>query len=141
MNPLAEIVVERLFGGDVVEHLRLRRVEVRIESVFKGANLLDLQIVEEALGSGEKNDDLLLGAQRMELRLLQQLGEARTAVELVLRHLVQVAAELREGGQLAILREVELERGADLLDGLDRGGESDARDGEADVDRRDERRS
>ena len=87
-------------------------------------------------GSGVQDDHLLLPGERMELRLLQQFGQALAAVELVLRDLVEIRAELREGGQLAVLREIELQRGADLLGGLDGRRESDARDREADVDGR-----
>src|SRR6185312_9230735 len=119
MDAVAQIVVERFFRGNVLEQLRLRRVEVGIQSVLECPNLFHLQVIEVALRSGEQNNHLFLGREGMELRLLQQLGKARSAVELVLRDLVQIAAELRESGQLTVLREVQLQRRADLLDGLD----------------------
>ncbi len=129
-----EVVVESFLCGDVVEQSGLAGVEVPVQAIFKGVDVFDLDVIQEALGSGEKNYDLLFRRERMELGLLEQFGEALSAIELVLRGLVEIAAELREGGEVAVLREVELERGADLLDGLDGRGEADARDGESDVD-------
>src|SRR5579862_1169003 len=106
-NAFLQIVVESLLGCDVVEERGLAGVEVLVEAVFEFADAVDLDVVEEALGSGEEDDDLLLGGKRLELGLLEQFGEALAAVELVLRDLVEVAAELREGGEFAVLREVE----------------------------------
>jgi hypothetical protein len=60
----------------------------------------------------------------LELRLLQQLRQALAAVELLQRDLVQVRAELRERSELAVLREIQLQRGADLLSRLDGGREA-----------------
>ena len=48
--------------------------------------------------------------ERMELRLLEQFGQALAAGKLLLRERIEVGAELREGGELAVLREIELER-------------------------------
>ncbi len=109
-------------------------LEVRIETILKGAQILDFDVVEQAVDAGEEDRDLLLNGERLELRLLEKLGEALAAVELLLRHLVEVGAELREGGELAVLGEVELQGRADLLGRLDGSGEADARDREADVD-------
>ena len=134
MRRLLDVVVERLLGGDVGEDVGRADLEVRIEAVLKGAEVVDLDVVEQTVDAGEEDRDLLLGGERLELRLLEQLGEALAAVELVQRHLVEIGAELRERGELAILREVELQGRADLLGRLDRRGEADARDGEADVD-------
>ena len=52
-------------------------------------------------------DDLLLDRQRRVLPLLEELDQALAARQLRLRRLVEVGAELREGRQLAVLREVE----------------------------------
>ena len=131
---LLDVVVERLLGGDVGEDGRVARLEVGIEAVLEGAQVLDFNVVEQAVDAGEEDGDLLLSGERLELRLLEQLGEALAAVELLLRDLVEVGAELREGGELAILREVELQGCADLLGRLDGSREAYARDREADVD-------
>ena len=76
------------------------------------------------------------GRQRLKLRLFQDFGQPLAAVELVLRDLVEVAAELRESRQFTILRQVELERPADLPHRLDLRAAADAADRQADVDRR-----
>ena len=75
-------------------------------------------------------------AQRLVLRLLQDLDQPRAAIELLLRRLVEVAAELRERRQLAVLREVEPQRAGDLPHRLDLRRAADARHRVADVDRR-----
>jgi hypothetical protein len=41
------------------------------------------------------------------LRLLQQLGHALAALQLLAGGVVEVGRELREGGQFAVLRQVE----------------------------------
>ena len=110
------------------------RLEVGIEAVLEGAEVLHFDVVEKAVDAGEEDRNLLLRGERLELRLLEKLGEALAAVELLLRDLVEVGAELREGGEFAVLREVELQGCADLLGRLDGRGEADARDREADVD-------
>ena len=68
--------------------------------------------------------------------LLQDLDQARAAIELLLRRLVEVAAELRERRQLAVLREVETQRAGDLPHRLDLRRAADARHRVADVDGR-----
>ena len=78
--------------------------------------------------------DLLRHRQRLVLRLLQDLDQARAAIELLLRRLVEVGAELRERRQLAVLREVETQRARDLPHRLDLRGAADARHRVADVD-------
>ena len=89
--------------------------------------------VEEAVEAGEEHEDLPLDRQRLILPLLEQLDHARAAGELVLRRLVHVAGELREGGELAILREREAQRAGDLLHRRHLRRAADARHREADV--------
>src|SRR6185437_8389004 len=126
-NALLQLIVQRLLGGDVVQQPGLRRVQILIKPVLKGANVRDLHVVEEALRPGVENNDLLFRRERMELRLLQQLRQTLSAIQLRLRGLVQITAELREGGQVAVLRQIELQSRANLLDGLDRRRETYAR--------------
>ena len=76
---------------------------------------------------------LLLDRQRLVLALLEQLGQAGAAGQLLLGGLVEVGAELGEGGQLAVLRQLEAQRAGHLLHGLDLGGAADAADRDADV--------
>ena len=121
---LAEVVVEGLFGGDVGEDGGLGRLKPWVEAVFEGAEVLDFNVVEEAVDPGEEDGDLPLGREGLELGLLEEFGEALAAVELVERDLVEVGAELGEGGEFAVLGEIEFERCADLLGGFVGGGEA-----------------
>ena len=70
------------------------------------------------------------------LALLEDLDQPLAAVELRLRRLVEVGAELRERRQLAVLREDEAQRARDLLHRLDLRVAADARHRDADVHRR-----
>src|ERR1700728_2107935 len=135
-QPLAKIVVQRLLPGDVREDVGMRRVEERVVAILKRAQCRDLNVVEQALCSGEQNRNLLRSRERSKLRLLQQLRQTRSAVELVLRYLVEVRTELCEGRQLAVLCKVQLQRRTYLLGRLDRRRKSYARDRQAHVDRR-----
>ena len=65
------------------------------------------------------DDDLLLDGHRRVEVLLQQLDEAVAALELGLRHLVELGTERGERLELTELREVELERAGDRLHRLD----------------------
>ena len=67
--------------------------------------------------------------------LLQDLHQPAAAVQLVLRRLVEVAGELRERRQVAVLREVEAQAAGHLPHRLHLGRPADARHREADVDR------
>ena len=86
----------------------------RYSSCFERAALLDRQIVQVALGAGEDDQDLLFDRQRLILALLQNFHQALAAVELLLRSLVEIGAELRERRQLAILRQVQTQAAGDL---------------------------
>src|SRR5690606_7397819 len=69
---------------------------------------------------------------RVELRLLEEFDDARTAIEGGLGLGVEVGTELREGREFAELGELALEFAADLLGDLDLRGRTDARYGETD---------
>ena len=108
----------------------------RQQAVLERAHAVDRHPVEIAVDAGIDDDDLLLHLQRRELRLLQELGEPRAAVEHALGGGVEIGAELREGGHLAVLRELALDLAGDLLHRLGLRGGADARHREADVHRR-----
>src|SRR6202035_3277429 len=103
-----------LAGGGIVEVARLadglenvvvlaaQRAE---QAILERAHAIERQRIEIAVGPGIDDADLLLHAQRRELRLLEQLGEPRAAVEQALRGGVEIGAELRERRHLAVLRE------------------------------------
>ena len=95
-----------------------------------------LDLVEIAARAGEDRDDLLFDRHRRELRLLQQLGQARAAREQALRRGIEIRGELREGRHLAILRELQLDLAGDLLHRLDLRRRADAAHREADIDGR-----
>src|SRR5688500_20171731 len=97
----------------------MTRLEEAIVILFVAAQLVDLDGIEEAVRRGVDDRHLLLDGDRLILRLLQDLDQAAAAIELRLRRLVEVAAELRERGQLTVLGKVEAQRAGDLAHRLD----------------------
>src|SRR3546814_1982822 len=99
-------------------------------------NVRHRDIIQIAVGASEDRGRLFFKRHRRELSLLQQLRQARTAVEQLLGRSVEVRAELGESRHFAVLRQLQLDRAGDLLHrlGLRRG--ADARHREADVDGR-----
>ena len=61
LEPVTQVVVQRLLAHNVIQQSRLCRIEVGIKPGLEGADLLYLQVIEKAIGSGENDDDLLLG--------------------------------------------------------------------------------
>src|SRR5438093_7089952 len=121
---------------DLAEDLRLPPLEIAVEELLERPHGVHRHVVEQALGAGEDDGHLLLDEQRCVLALLEQLDHPLAARQLHLRGLVEVGAELREGGQLAILREVQAQLAGHLAHGLDLRRAADPRDREADVDGR-----
>ncbi len=97
----------------------LRIFEEFVEFGLERPAVFHRQIVEQTLGRREDDRDLLFDRQRRILRLLQNLDQPLTAIQLRLRRLIEIGAELREGRQFAILREIEPQRAGHLLHGLD----------------------
>src|SRR5690606_15038746 len=85
---------------------------------------------------GENHSNLLFRLQRRELRLLQEFGQARTAVQKALRCSVKVGTELCEGSHFTILGELALDRTGNLLHGLDLGRGTNTRNRQTDVNTR-----
>src|SRR5262245_44286348 len=73
-------------------------------------DLRDLDVVDQAVRDREQDDHLLLDGNGRVLWLLQDLHDARSARELLLGRGIELRAELGEGLQLAILRQVEADR-------------------------------
>jgi hypothetical protein len=102
--------------------------------VLEHEDLLQVHVVEEALVDREDRCGHQADRQRRVLRLLEQLGDARAAVQLLARGRVEVAGELRERGELAVLREVGPDAARQALDQLGLRGAADPRDRDAGVD-------
>ena len=94
------------------------------------------EVVEHAGGAGVDRHHLLLDRHRRVERLLQQLDQAVAALELRLRHRVELGTERGERLELTELREVELQRSGDRLHRLDLRGATDAGHRDAHVDGR-----
>ena len=106
------------------------------DPVLEGAHAVDRDRIEIAVHAGVDHAGLLFHLERRELRLLQQLGQARAARQQALRRRVEVGAELRERRHLAVLRKLALDAAGDLLHRLGLRRRADARHREADVHRR-----
>ena len=79
---------------------------------------VDVDAVDVAVGGGVDLDDLVLDRERLALALVERLDQALAAGERALRVGVELGAELRERLELAVLREVELQRPATFFIGL-----------------------
>jgi len=128
------LLSDLLLGPDVLEHVSVVLGDVGEELLLELEDLGDLKLVEEAADTAVDDGDLVLGGEGAVLALLEQLGEAGTAVQEELSGGVEVRAELGEGGNLTVLGELQLEGGGDLLHGLGLGGGADTGHGETDVD-------
>ena len=80
-------------------------LEVVEEVALPLPDVLDLDVVEIAVGDGEDDRHLLLDRHRPVLRLLEHLDQPGAAGELPLGGGVEVGAELGEGLELAVLRQ------------------------------------
>src|SRR5579859_3228874 len=132
LERLLRLVVERLLRAQrLVDGAVLLLDEVE-QALLVRLHLGELELVDVALGRRVDDDDLLLDRERHVLALLEDLDEAHAAFELVARHRVEVARELRERGHLAVLRELQLDLAGDRLHRLDLRAAADARHADAD---------
>ena len=106
---LLEVLGEVLLLGDLGEERRVLEVHRLHQFAFEPLDVLDRDLVEVAVGPGEEAHHLLLDRHRDVLALLQELDQARSPAQLLLRGLVEVGAELRERLELAVLRKFEAE--------------------------------
>src|SRR6185437_15714411 len=128
-------VVECFLFAQVFQQARVIRFDERIELALEAPAFGDFEIVEIAIRTGENNQHLLFDGQRLILILLQDFDQALAAGELRLRGLIELlGAELRERGELAVLREIETKRAGHLAHGLDLRVAADAAYRKADVD-------
>ena len=111
-------------------------VQIVVETDLEVRDLRQFQIVQVALGSGEDDRDLLLDSERRVLLLLEQFHQAVSAMQLLLRGLVEVRTKLRECRQRSVLGEVEAQGAGDRFHRLDLRVAADAANRDADIDRR-----
>ena len=135
LEPAGDVVVQRLLGADVVQDLGLLGLEEVEELPLPLADVLDLDVVEMAVGDGVDDGHLLLDRHRPVLRLLEHLDQPGPAGELPLGGGVEVGAELGERLELAVLRQREPERARHLLHRLDLRVAADAAHADAGVHR------
>ena len=129
-------VAERLFLADLREQLGLPRGQELRQLGLELLDPLHRHVVHVPVLDRPDHGHLDLDGNRVVLRLLEDLHDALAAVDLRLRLGVEVRAELRERRQFAELREVALELPGDLLHRLELRRRADARDRDADRDRR-----
>src|SRR5271167_2990151 len=127
------ILVEIARLTDRCENVLVLAVQEAKETVLESAYAIDRERIEIAVDAGIDDANLLLHAQRRELRLLEKLGQPRAAVEEPLRGGVEVGAELRKSRHLAILGELALDAAGNLLHRLGLRGGADARHREPDI--------
>src|SRR6266540_5609158 len=82
--------------ADVVENVGVLVAQQHEQALLERLHPVDRDRVEVAVDAGIDHADLLFHLERRELRLLEQLGEARAAAEQSLRGGIEVGAELRE---------------------------------------------
>merc|ERR1712100_791494 len=99
-------------------------------------NLVDGDVVDQALHTGINDGDLLSQDQGAELRLLEQFTQTLAALQLLLGGGIQVRSKLGEGGQFVELGQLQLEGAGNLLDGLGLGSTTHPAHGDTHVDRR-----
>src|SRR5215210_7927902 len=100
---LADLVVDRALGAEVLAEL-----------VLEPRNLCRRDVVEVAVDAGPDRDHLLLHRPRLVLRLVQRRDHPLAAGERPLRRRVELRAELREGLELAVLRQLQAQTPGDL---------------------------
>ena len=97
------------FVPDGGEHAFFAGLEIILQLRLKLLHPLDRDLVEVAVLHRPEDGDLLFDRNRVVLRLLEQLHDALAAIELRLGGGIEVGTELGEGGQLAELRQVDLD--------------------------------
>ena len=116
----AGLVGNLFFLSDLRQQRAVARVHELNQVLLEALNVRHGNVVDHAAGAREDHQDLLLDRQRRELALLQDFDQPLPARELRLRGLIElIGAELREGREFAVLREVQAQRAGHLPHGLD----------------------
>src|SRR5262245_34247457 len=119
---VAHVALQVLLLGDGLQDLREAALQESVQLLLVAPAVWDRDAVEEAVGGGVDDRDLLLHRQGLVLVLLQDLGQALAAGQGGLGGLVEVAGEHRERRQLAVLGEVQAQPAGHRLHGLHLGG-------------------
>src|SRR5215469_10845803 len=82
------VEIPRLTDG--VENVGILRAQEAEQPVLERTHAVDRDGIEVAVDAGIDDDDLLLHLERRELRLLEQLGQPRAAIEKALRGGIEV---------------------------------------------------
>src|SRR3990172_13377805 len=91
------------------------RAHVGVELPLERPHLRRLNVVQVTVDAGEDDGHFLCQRERAVLRLLQDLGEALPPVKLATGNGVEVGgAELGEGGEVTVLRQVQANAAGDL---------------------------
>ena len=96
--------------------------------VWNSFTSVDRHRIEIAVLHRPENRDLIFDRDRVVLDLLEELDDALAAIEPRLGRGIEIGTELRESGQLAELRQVELDLARHLFDRLDLRGGTNAAD-------------
>src|SRR5205814_802968 len=100
--------------GDRRQDGRMPRLEKGKELGLVRADISNGISIEMSASARIENHDLLFDRQGFVLTLLQHFDQPLPSIELRPGRFVEVAAELREGGQFAILRQIETQRAGHL---------------------------
>ncbi|KCZ86775.1 acetylglutamate semialdehyde dehydrogenase [Hyphomonas jannaschiana VP2] len=127
------LVGESFLSGDLGQQVLVRTTEVSQQLFLVARHVFQLDLVEVATRTGVDHADLLFHQQRRVLRLLEEFGQAGTAVQQALGGSVQVGTEFREGGHLTVLGEFALHGAGNFLHRFRLGSRAHARHRQTDV--------
>ncbi len=111
-------------------------IEVVVELCLETANIFHAHVIQEAVAAGVDDGDLFFHRHRRIGPLFQNFHPALTAVQLILRGLVEIGTKLREGFQTAILSQFQAQFAGDGSHRFDLCAAADAAHGKTDVDGR-----
>jgi hypothetical protein len=131
-----QILAERTFPVNLGKEVGLVRAEVGKEVRLPCEDLVDGNVVEDTVDTGEDQRNHLVDGHGRVLLLLQELSQTLTTVEGLLGGGIQIGTELGESGDLTILGQEELQGTCDLLHGLELGGGTHTGHGKTNVDSR-----
>src|SRR2546425_6792658 len=106
LDAVGQLSLDVLLLHDPLEEGGVAGLQEGVQLLLVAPAFGDRDLVQVAVGGGEDDGDLLFHGERLVLVLLEDLGGALAAGEGRPGRLVEVGAELGEGGELAELGEV-----------------------------------